>query len=83
MITLVLFSVVLLVFLAMTGRAPSPVHVALYAVYQIHYIAIVAGFSLAASVLFMQYRDLNQVWEVMTPGRLLRRADHLSPGDPA
>jgi lipopolysaccharide transport system permease protein len=26
----------------------------------------VAGFSLAASVLFTQYRDLNQVWEVVT-----------------
>jgi lipopolysaccharide transport system permease protein len=27
---------------------------------------MVAGFSLAASVLFMRYRDLNQVWEVVT-----------------
>ena len=31
-----------------------------------HCFAIVAGFSLAASVLFMRYRDLNQVWEVVT-----------------
>ena len=30
------------------------------------FFAIVAGFSLAASVLFMRYRDLNQVWEVVT-----------------
>ena len=28
-------------------------------------IAIVTGFSLAASVLFLRYRDLNQVWEVV------------------
>jgi len=27
---------------------------------------MVVGFSLAASVLFMRYRDLNQVWEVVT-----------------
>jgi lipopolysaccharide transport system permease protein len=27
---------------------------------------MVTGFSLAASVLFMRYRDLNQVWEVVT-----------------
>jgi lipopolysaccharide transport system permease protein len=27
---------------------------------------MVAGFSLAASVLFMRYRDLNQVWEVVS-----------------
>jgi lipopolysaccharide transport system permease protein len=65
-ITLVLFSIVLVVFLALTGRAPSPAATGLYVLYQLHYFAIVAGFSLAASVLFMQYRDLNQVWEVVT-----------------
>ena len=65
-ITLALFSLVLIAFLAITGRLPSPVHVTLYALYLIHYIAITAGFSLAASVLFMQYRDLNQVWEVIS-----------------
>ena len=26
---------------------------------------LVAGFSLATSVLFLRYRDLNQVWDVM------------------
>ena len=65
-ITLVLFSVVLVAFLALIGRAPSPASVALYAMYQILFFAIVSGFSLAASVLFMRYRDLNQVWEVVT-----------------
>jgi lipopolysaccharide transport system permease protein len=30
------------------------------------FFAIVTGFSLAASVLFMRYRDLNQVWEVIS-----------------
>ena len=28
------------------------------------FLAIVVGFSLAASVLFLRYRDLNQVWEL-------------------
>lgn len=65
-ITLALFSVVLIVFLAVTGRPPSPAAVALYVLYQLQFFAIVAGFSLAASVLFMRYRDLNQVWEVVT-----------------
>jgi lipopolysaccharide transport system permease protein len=65
-ITLALFSAVLFVFLAVTGRPPSPAAAALYVVYQIHLFAIVIGFSLAASVLFMRYRDLNQVWEVVT-----------------
>jgi lipopolysaccharide transport system permease protein len=61
-----LFSAVLIAFLALTGRAPSPLAVALYVAYQLQFLAIVAGFSLAASVLFMRYRDLNQVWEVIT-----------------
>jgi homopolymeric O-antigen transport system permease protein len=65
-ITLALFSVVLIVFLAVTGRPPSPAAVVLYVLYQLQFFAIVAGFSLAASVLFMRYRDLNQVWEVVT-----------------
>lgn len=64
LITLGLFSIVLLAFLALTGRPPSPAHVALYVLYQAHYAAMVLGFSLGASVLFMRYRDLNQVWEV-------------------
>jgi len=65
-ITLALFSVVLIVFLALTGRAPAPAAVALYASYLVEFFAIATGFSLAASVLFMRYRDLNQVWEVVT-----------------
>ena len=65
-ITLTLFSVVLITFLILSGRAPSVLAVALYAWYLLNFFAIVVGFSLAASVLFMQYRDLNQVWEVVT-----------------
>ena len=65
-ITLTLFSVVLITFLALSGRAPSPLAVGLYLWYLLHMCAIVVGFSLAASVLFMQYRDVNQVWEVVT-----------------
>jgi ABC-type polysaccharide/polyol phosphate export permease len=29
-------------------------------------VLIVAGFSLGASVLFLRYRDLNQVWDLAT-----------------
>ena len=65
LITLTLFSVVLVVFLSGSGRAPSMEAVALYCVYQAHFFAIVTGFSLAASVLFMRFRDLNQVWDVV------------------
>lgn len=66
LVTLALFSVVLLAFLALTGRLPSPLHVALYTGYLLQYAAMVLGFSLGASVLFMRYRDLHQVWEVVS-----------------
>jgi ABC-type polysaccharide/polyol phosphate export permease len=36
-----------------------------FAIYLLLYGAIVVGFSLAGSVLFLRYRDLNQVWEVV------------------
>jgi len=65
-ITLGLFFVVLLGYLAFRGMAPSPQTLGLVLFYQLHFIAIVLGFSLAASVLFMRYRDLNQVWEVVS-----------------
>lgn len=65
-ITLALFSAVLFVYLAASGRPPSPRAMALYAAYQVHFFAMVVGFSLGASVLFMRYRDLNQVWDVAT-----------------
>src|SRR6476619_4169447 len=54
-ITLSLFSVVLITFLVLTGRAPAPVAVALFVWYLLHLFVIVVGFSLAASVLFMEY----------------------------
>ena len=34
--------------------------------YCVALVAIVIGFSLASSVLFLRYRDLNQVWDVVT-----------------
>lgn len=65
-ITLGLFALVLVVYLGVNGRAPSPLALVLFLSYQAMFFAIVAGFGLAASVLFMRYRDLNQVWEVVT-----------------
>lgn len=65
-ITLVVFSILLIAFLILSGRPPSFVAAGWYAVYLILFGAIVAGFSLAASVLFMKYRDLHQIWEVVS-----------------
>src|SRR5690606_1245087 len=53
-------------FLALTGHPIGWAGVIAYVGYLAAFIVIVAGFGLAASVLFLRYRDLNQVWEVLS-----------------
>jgi lipopolysaccharide transport system permease protein len=65
-ITLAVFAVTFLAYLVAVGRAPGLVEVALSLFYLVLYFLIVAGISLGTSVLFLRYRDLNQVWEVVT-----------------
>lgn len=64
-ITLAVFSVVMTIFLAAFGHTPTLTALGAFAAYCAALAAIVIGFSLAASVLFLRYRDLNQVWEVV------------------
>lgn len=66
LLTLAVFSLATLAYLAAAGRPPSLLGAALFTVYVIHFVVVVAGISLAGSVLFLRYRDLNQVWEVAT-----------------
>lgn len=65
LITLVVFTAIIVSFLVWEGRAPSPVALVLFLGYAFGLVLIVAGFSLAASVLFLRYRDLNQVWDLI------------------
>jgi lipopolysaccharide transport system permease protein len=64
-ITLGVFSIVIMIFLTAAGRPPTGAALVAFAAYCVALGAIVVGFSLAASVLFLRYRDLNQVWEVV------------------
>jgi lipopolysaccharide transport system permease protein len=64
-ITVSIFVIVITVFRTITAGAPSTVAMALVVFYLLMLLAIVIGFSLAASVLFLEYRDLNQVWDVI------------------
>ncbi len=64
-ITLLVFSAVMLVFLTVAGHPPTLAALAAYGGYCLALGAMVIGFSLAASVLFLRYRDLNQIWEVV------------------
>jgi ABC-type polysaccharide/polyol phosphate export permease len=65
LLNVLVMSVGVLVILSAMGRV-SLAHVGLYLWYLLHLAVIVASFSLAASPLFLRYRDLNQVWEVVT-----------------
>jgi homopolymeric O-antigen transport system permease protein len=65
MITLGVFTVIIMVFLAGVGRPPSLGGIALFVLYCIALALIAMGFSLGSSGLFLRYRDLNQVWDVM------------------
>lgn len=65
LITLTVFSAIVVVFLAAVGHAPSIGAVALFLLYGLALALIVVGFSLGAGVLFLRYRDLNQVWDLM------------------
>jgi len=64
LITLIVFCGVIVAFLAATGHPPSASALLAFAAYCMALVAIVVGFSLASSVLFLRYRDLNQVWDV-------------------
>lgn len=64
LLTLLVFAVLVVAFLTASGRPPTPLAIALFAFYVLHLLAIVIGFALAGSVLFLRYRDLNQIWEV-------------------
>jgi lipopolysaccharide transport system permease protein len=63
-ITLGVFSVLITLFLVVAGRAPSPEILMLFIGYCVALFAIAVGFSLASSVIFLRYRDLNQIWDV-------------------
>ncbi len=83
LITLAVFTVIIFAFLIWAGHPPSAGAMLLSWRTSLALALIVVGFSLGSSVLFLRYRDLNQVWDVMIQTGLLRRADHLSHWHPA
>ena len=64
-LTLVVFATGIVVFLAIAGPGVSSSHIGLFVLYVGALVLMVASFSLAASVLFIRIRDLNQVWDVL------------------
>jgi lipopolysaccharide transport system permease protein len=64
-ITLAVFAVAILAFLASGPTPPSLTAIALFPLYLAGLVLVAVGISLGASVLFLRYRDLNQVWDVV------------------
>ena len=64
-ITLMVFCGVIVMFLTMAGHPPTLPALILFGAYALALVGITVGFSLATSVLFLKYRDLNQVWDVV------------------
>jgi lipopolysaccharide transport system permease protein len=65
LITIAVFAVAVVTFLTITAGAFPLSLIALFVVYIVAMGVIVIGVSLAGSVLFLRYRDLNQVWDVV------------------
>jgi lipopolysaccharide transport system permease protein len=64
-ITLMVWSLSILVVLVLTRKAPPLWALGLFLVYLILYACIVLGIGLAGSVLYLKYRDLEQIWDVI------------------
>ncbi len=65
-ITLLVFTTVFLLYLAWAGRFPSPIGLLLFIAYEIQMWIMIVGFSLATSVLYLRYRDLNHLWDAIS-----------------
>jgi lipopolysaccharide transport system permease protein len=65
LMTLLVYVAGILVVVCVARGVPSVAHIALFFIYVVTYVVIVVGFSLGASVLFLKYRDLNQIWDVI------------------
>lgn len=63
LITMVVFAAIVVLYIACT--IGLPLTALMFPLYLVLYTCIVVGISLATSVLFLRYRDLNQVWEVV------------------
>jgi lipopolysaccharide transport system permease protein len=66
LLTMAVFAVVVVSYLGFVGRMPSAASLLAFGAYLLALTLIVVGISLGTSVLFLRYRDLNQVWDMVT-----------------
>jgi lipopolysaccharide transport system permease protein len=65
-ITLAVVATVYLAVISFGGQPLTITRLALLLWYLFHYVLMVLGISLATSVLFLKFRDLHEVWDVVT-----------------
>ncbi|MDD4351692.1 MAG: ABC transporter permease [Candidatus Gracilibacteria bacterium] len=65
LITFFINLLILAVFFVLAGVYPSPVALLMFAIYCILTFIVILAFSFLTSTLFLKFRDLNQIWEVM------------------
>lgn len=65
-IALLVFTCAIILYLASAGRFPGASMVVLFIAYEIAMWVIILGFSLATSVLYLRYRDLNHLWDAVS-----------------
>ena len=66
LITLLVFVVVVTAYLAVDGRMPGLSAIAIFLFVVAALVTITVGISLGSSVLFLRFRDLNQIWDMAT-----------------
>ena len=66
LLTLAVFAVVATIFIVVSGRSPGIAAFAAFGTYLVALTLMVVGLSLASSVLYLRYRDLNQIWDMAT-----------------
>ncbi len=66
LITLVVFVAVVTAYLVAVGRGPSLASFAIFLLVVAALVAMAIGISLGSSVLFLRFRDLNQIWDMAT-----------------
>jgi lipopolysaccharide transport system permease protein len=65
LITIAVFGVIIVAYLAGSGHAPSSLGVLLFVTYVALLAVVAVGIGLGVSVLLLRYHDLNQVWDVV------------------
>jgi lipopolysaccharide transport system permease protein len=65
LITVSIFSVAVCAYISIFRRSLSLFEIGCFGLYIFLFLLIIIGISLAGSVLFLRYRDINQIWEVL------------------